>query len=84
MPKLRHVRFTDFRSLRKDSESYDACCQRLFCDTLEPCIFSGAHDELLTVFLSDLAAAAPNGRIESFVVGSHPFERRKQLLEGEK
>ncbi|KAK5110971.1 hypothetical protein LTR85_000681 [Meristemomyces frigidus] len=71
IPKLCNIRYTDYRSLAKWNESYDDCCQPFFGDTLEPC--DVGPDDSLTEILEDLAVFAPDSRIQTIILGGHPF-----------
>jgi hypothetical protein len=74
MPKLRHLSYSDYRSLAMNDESYVQLCQRLFGQTVCPSWLwtdDGAKERFHD-FLDDLSRY--RGRWDSLSIGRHPFE----------
>jgi len=46
LPKLRSVVFADYRALARDGETFDACCQRLFGNVLDPANLSRSDGKI--------------------------------------
>lgn len=80
LPKLRNIVFTDYRSLAKPAESYDAMCKRLFGLVLEPTHLS--TDSASIDDLGLLLDVSGNARITSFSIGPHPFVSTDTILKG--
>ena len=77
-PRLHSIVSTDYRSLARQGESYDSCCQRLFGRMLEPqhtgVVGTSDVSNDCLFFLLDFLAKMPDARIDSLALGPHAFE----------
>jgi hypothetical protein len=78
LPRLHSVVSTDYRSLAREGESYDICCQRLFGKVLEPQHVGADGPGGITgdclFFLLNVLAEMSSVRIHSLALGPHAFE----------
>lgn len=78
LPNLKSVVYTDYRSLARSGESFDACCRRQFGRTLEP-QHTGITGPGTTVGdrlfpLLDILAKVSKAKVTSLAIGPHAFE----------
>lgn len=75
LPKLRKFTFTDFRGLALRGESYNACCRRLFGNTLEPETLSTQADCAKAIHWAQYGiATSRRARIDELCVGGTAWE----------
>jgi hypothetical protein len=81
LPKLRHLEYSDYRSLAMNGESYAQLCRRLFGITVCP-NWSWSDDGVekrFHNFLDDLSHC--RGVWDSLSIGRHPFETNYHDIE---
>lgn len=79
-PKLRRVVITDYRGRARKGESYAELCLRLFGTTLPPDDLSVIGNMFAVREVIMAVDFLPDARLDSFIIGRHPFSSIKPML----